>query len=202
MKDRLDLWAGEFGNDYHSRNLIYNLNSRRRWLGNVLARVEHPVTSLVEFGCGTGMNLKAVRDLSPETLIYGVEPNRRAANIAMAHGTITEDSILSADFDDGEVDMALTCGVLIHIPPEGLAETMAKIHRVTKRYILCAEYFAPSEEEVPYHGETAALWRRDYGLLWLKHFPLGLKYVTHGFLWKPVDGLDNLTWWLFEKTGA
>jgi hypothetical protein len=29
-----------------------------------------------------------------------------------------------------------------------------------------------------------------------------VKYVTHGFLWKPVDGLDNLTWWLFEKTGA
>jgi pseudaminic acid biosynthesis-associated methylase len=207
VKDRLDLWAGGFGNDYHNRNGHHrNAMPRCDWLRMVLGYTAG-AKSVVEFGCGTGGNLIAFNKIAPDIETSGVEPNEKAAGIASRslpsklHASIYISSIAESSFEEDQFDMSLTCGVLIHIPPEGLPETMAKIHRVTKRYILCAEYFAPSEEVVPYRGEEAALWRRDYGSLWMKQFP-DLKYITHGFLWKPVDGLDNLTWWLFEKWGG
>jgi hypothetical protein len=62
---------------------------------------------------------------------------------------------------------------------------------------LCAEYFAPREEEVEYQGRKGLLWRRPYGDFWVDNFDLD--YVSHGFLWNRVDSMDNVTWWLFRK---
>ena len=36
------------------------------------------------------------------------------------------------------------------------------------------------------------------GGFWLDHLP-GLRVIAYGFSWKRLTGLDNLTWWLFEK---
>ena len=90
----------------------------------------------------------------------------------------------------------MTCGVLIHIPEDGLVPAMKEIYRVSKDYILCAEYFSPRSEVIPYHGEEA-LWRRPYGDIWMENY--GLDHVAHGFLWKRTTGLDNLTWFLLRK---
>ena len=49
----------------------------------------------------------------------------------------------------------------------------------------------------PNAGENR-LFKRDFGGLWLDTCP-DLRVVAYGFAWKRLTGLDNLTWWLFEK---
>jgi hypothetical protein len=51
---------------------------------------------------------------------------------------------------------------------------------------------------IPYRGHDNALWRRDYGSLFLDTFS-DLKCTAHMFAWKRATGLDNLTFWVFEK---
>jgi hypothetical protein len=87
---------------------------------------------------------------------------------------------------------------LIHVPPDKILASMKEIHRCSKRWIVCAEYFAPEERELPYRGQRNALWLRDYGSLWLDNFP-DLTCIATFFAWKRMTGLDNLTFWLFEK---
>ena len=51
---------------------------------------------------------------------------------------------------------------------------------------------------IPYRGHTDALWRRDYGSIWLDNFT-DLHCQGAIFAWKRMTGLDNLTFWVFEK---
>ena len=44
---------------------------------------------------------------------------------------------------DSYVDLVFTNGVLFHILPDKLKQIMSKINRVSKKYILCSEYFSP-----------------------------------------------------------
>ena len=74
------------------------------------------------------------------------------------------------------------------------------MHRVSSRYIACSEYFSDKPETIPYRGQTDALFKRDFGGMWLDLFP-DLKVLDYGFSWKRTTGLDNLTWWMFEKEG-
>jgi hypothetical protein len=99
---------------------------------------------------------------------------------------------------DGAADLAFTSGVLIHIHPDHLAAAIEEIHRCAARWIVCIEYFSDKAEEIAYRGHGERLFKRDFGGLWLDRFP-GLRVAAYGFAWKRVTGLDNLTWWLFEK---
>jgi hypothetical protein len=74
---------------------------------------------------------------------------------------------------------------------------MSEIVRCSNKYVLCGEYFADEVTEVPYRGETGALFKRDYGAYYLELFP-NLRLVKEGFLGKE-HGWDDVTWWLFER---
>jgi len=74
---------------------------------------------------------------------------------------------------------------------------MSEVVRVTRRYVLAGEYYAPETVEVPYRGLQGALFKRDYGKLYAELFP-GLALVDNGFL-DSEAGFDDVTWWLFEK---
>ena len=100
-------------------------------------------------------------------------------------------------FRDEWFDLAFTTGVLIHQPESTLPQVMSELVRVSRKYILCAEYFAPEAVDVPYHGQPGSLFKRDYGGLYLKLFP-ELHLVDQGVLSRD-EGWDDVTWWLFEK---
>lgn len=206
MKDRLDLWAGDFGTDYHKDNPFTagNVELRRKWLWDVLRHMlDGPPfpSSILEVGCGQGENLSAWNILRPDADIWGVEPNVYAAERARTCGaTIVNGTLESPRISDkiGYFDLVMDCGVLIHIPTDGLIPIMTAMHRLSKRYILSAEYFHFRELE-PKYREPNACWLRPYGDIWMDLF--ALKPVRHGYLWHRTTGLDNLTWHLFEKAG-
>lgn len=192
----MSIWAGDFGDAYTRRNYHTNVRERKAMFKQILPR---HIESILEVGANVGANLNAIAAYRNIEL-FACEPNALARkHIQLEPDHITADYADHIQFPDGVADLAMTVGVLIHVPSDALLPSMREIHRCARRYVLCGEYFAPTEEPLPYRGQEEALWRRDYGSLWLDGFP-DLKCVSCTFAWKRTTGLDNLTFWLFEKT--
>lgn len=222
----LDFWKGSFGNDYHERNHLapsdiargagQELGARVAHLYYVFSRVAADATRVdslpgnwpsparvMEVGCGTGNNFAAISRFDPDCQLYGCEPNAMARGFVehfkehMGNPSLHSCSLPQLHCNDESFDLVMTMGVLIHIPPQDIEAAVSELIRVSKRYIYVCEYFAPSEEMVPYQDRENMLWRRDYGSLLLARDEL--EFVEYGFNWRPVNGLDNTTWWLFKK---
>ncbi len=193
-----DLWINEFGNDYTARQA--NTLDARTQIWKML--LPENCESVLEVGANVGQNLEAIGNIS-DCELYASEPNDMAREelINSRYVPLTNVNSNFADklgWPDDIADLVITSGLLIHIGPRKLLPSMKEIHRCAKRWIISAEYFAPQEEMIPYRGHQDALWRRDYGSLWLDNFP-DLHCQAAIFAWKRMTGLDNLTFWVFEK---
>lgn len=209
MPDLIELWKGEFGNSYADRNPPSDKEIAKRILlwRKVLALMsfEDAPRSFLDVGAGLGANVSAIKHIYSHNKtdhgITAVELNGRTADrllglhsdISVVHGKAQDLHWAS----DAYADMVYTYGVLIHLDEEQLAAAMREIHRTSKRWIFCAEYFNPDTVSIPYRGQQNALFKRDYGSLWLDKFDL--QPMAYGFEWKRVTGLDDVTWWLFRK---
>jgi spore coat polysaccharide biosynthesis protein SpsF len=199
------LWRGDFGNDYVDRNAVdpAMLAARTASWAEILKTVAGaPPASILEVGSNIGLNLRALRRLTPATF-YALEPNEKARERLVGDQVVHKDKAIDGlaskiPLADGAVDLAFTAGVLIHIHPDNLLASVREIHRVARRYIVCIEYFADKPTEIPYRGHNEALFKRDFGGFYLDNFP-NLKVVDYGFFWSRLTTLDNLTWWVFEK---
>lgn len=203
---QLTAWQGQFGDQYIGRNnydqarLPFGVRAWDRMLGQ-----RYPIRSALEVGCNVGLNLWFLRQLwDQSTELYAVEPNGKALetlrNQSLFSVTNTwQGNALNLPLDDNSVDLVFTSGVLIHIHPDDLPRAVDEIFRVSRRYILCSEYFSREPVELPYHGQAGLLFKRDFGRYYLSRFP-ALRVVDYGFLWEQeFQGFDDLTWWLFEK---
>ncbi|MBF0233100.1 MAG: methyltransferase domain-containing protein [Desulfamplus sp.] len=206
MSVQLELWRSNFGWRYAERNnnLITDDDQRRlvRDWGRILAHAVTPFPeSALEVGCNIGRNLIALRHFIQK--LHGIDPNRRAIELAskilLNSGIVVQEGdAFKLPFVDCSFDLVLTSGVLIHIAPNDLSAATDEIMRVSKRYIVCIEYFSHKPEQIPYHGMDGFLFKRDFGRFYLERYP-DLKVRDYGFLWQPLDSSDNSNWWLFEK---
>lgn len=200
MTRQLNAWEGEFGTAYTERNVVdwqQRLPAFRQMLdGLSLPRV-------LEVGCNRGHNLVLLAELLGESCdIVGVEPNRHAlklARLATPEVGVLHGNAFDLPFKDSSVDLVFTAGVLIHIDPAELPAALAELHRVSRRYILCIEYFAEEETPVTYRGQEGLLWKRDFLGCFQVQFP-GIELIRHGY-WGPDSGFDRTHWWLMEKAG-
>jgi pseudaminic acid biosynthesis-associated methylase len=195
------LWAGEFGDEYVDRNLNAQEGRRDFWAGQ-LAKLD--VRTVLEVGCNVGANLVWIAEtLGPEN-VFGVDVNEKA--LKLLHERIPGVNSRLAPgqdlpFEDGAFDLVFTAGVLIHQPPESLHGVMSEIVRCSRRYVICGEYYAEEPTEVPYRGQKRALFKQDYGGLYLRLFP-ELALIERGFLSPDEGHWDRLTYWVFEKEGG
>jgi pseudaminic acid biosynthesis-associated methylase len=202
---QIEFWRGQFGDAYVDRNAVApaQLNARVALWSLILSHtLSAPPRSILEVGANLGLNLRALRVLTTARY-YAVEPNDKARGRLVSDAVVAENDVRGGvasaiDFPDGVADLAFTSGVLIHIHPDQLLASCQEIHRCSARWIGCIEYFADKPEMIPYRGEVDRLFKRDFGAFWLDNFP-DLRITAYGFAWKRVTGLDNLTWWLFEK---
>ena len=102
-------------------------------------------------------------------------------------------------FADGAFDLVFTCGVLIHLTPDDLPRALAEIGRVSGRHVWIGEYHSECPVEIPYRGETGALFKRDFGAEF-ERCAANFRIAESGFLGKKETGYDDLTFWLLEKT--
>jgi len=205
MTEQTDLWQGPFGDFYQERNKLNDKEVQRRviFLEGIL-KVIYGHTgavpkSIYELGAGQGPNMRAFEILGPKynqaLSLYATEINQKA-RLALTENCKTVDVI---DLPTSPVaDLVMTYGVLIHVHPAHLKHVMEHLYTASNRWILCVEYFAPETRPIPYRGEKSALWLDDYGSKWLEACP-NMMVLGYGFMWKKTTGLDNVTFWLFEK---
>jgi pseudaminic acid biosynthesis-associated methylase len=198
-------WRGDFGDEYAMRNVrdAKALRERTAMWARVLAPLAgSPPSSILEVGANIGINMAALGAVTGAEL-HAVEPNAHARAALATSGLVAKDRLHDATgdklpFPDRSIDMVFTSGVLIHVAPERLEATCREMHRVAGRYIGCIEYFSVSPEEKSYRGHSGKLFKRDFGGYWWDLFP-EMRLAGYGFFWKRVTGLDDLTWWVFEK---
>jgi pseudaminic acid biosynthesis-associated methylase len=206
MTEALEFWKGEFGDSYIDRNqsdkLVFNNTQLfRRALTPTFFTTPMRV---IEFGANIGLNILALRAINVYSTceFTGVEPNAKAAGILCDHGVKVHQTSMT-DLEEpwgGGYDLAISKGVLIHIPPTELYRAYGALYRASKRWIFIAEYFNPSPVEIEYRGHKGRLWKRDFAGDMLDMFP-NLNVANSGFAWRrdPVAPQDDLTWFLLEK---
>lgn len=221
MTEQIKLWSDEeFGDEYAKRNALTEEFIRPRYLfwDNMIKNLHYAVggipKDILEIGANAGANLMAIRqvyrtarqnpnedesevNVIPHTL-YATEVNTNAAEALRQN--VPGVKLLPPDrlhqFPN-TADLVFTSGVLIHTHPAHRMELMRDIYNASRRFIVCIEYFAPETRMIPYRGKENALWLDDYGSIWLDNF--NVRVINYGFCWKKVTGLDNVTYWVFEK---
>lgn len=178
-------WAGEFGDSYTDRNMKDWMDDRTSFW-NALVKW-HKIETVLEVGCGIGVNLQGM-----EAQATGVDVNQTALALVPEDIPTVEAEATDLPFDANTFDLAFTFGVLIHIPPKDIETAMREIVRVSKRFVLAAEYLG--DDEVPYRD--GVLWRRDYGALYEQ---IGLTTVKHGVLEGEPWDRGRVDYWLMKE---
>jgi len=194
-------WAGEFGDEYINRNNSDFLHSANLNLfSKILARTSD-VSSVAEFGCNIGMNLRAIEALRPSVKLHGYEINKSAVdyvketlpNVAAHHQSILENIDLG-------VDLTFTKGVLIHIDPSNLSLVYENLYSCSRKYILVAEYYDPKPVALTYRGHENKMFKRDFAGDLLERYE-NLKLIDYGFCYHRDVNFpqDDISWFLLEK---
>ena len=203
--DQLARWRGDIGDKYsekHDPNEGRVQACVKVWSQMLAPTVGSPIQSILEVGANRGINLRAISRLSNAEL-FGLEPNESARRCLLDDQVMPPSNILDGaaqniPLPDASVDLSFTFGVLIHISPDDLLAACQEIHRVSAKYIICAEYFSKHPETISYRDESELLFKRDFGSFWLENFS-DLEVVDYGFHWQPMTDMDDVTWWLFRK---
>lgn len=193
MSSTQAFWAGNFGTEYHKRDVrevekTMNLWRKMIWHAGT-------IRSAIEFGAGTGTNLEALKILT-NCRTAGVEINpdaftKMAADVGYLSPVL--------DVTPEPCKLAFTKGFLIHVPPEDLQAVYSKIFNASTKYVLLCEYFNPVPVEIEYRGHSGRLWKRDFAREMMESFPLTL--IDYGFSYgqDPEMPSDNMNWFLLSK---
>lgn len=190
-------WAGKLGDEYTNRNTSLALLIPRKKFWEEIKEKYKP-KSVLEVGCNRGHNIACFSRYDKRSCLWGIDINNKSLRIAhelYRNVEFEETSVTDMPFKDNYFDLVFTAGLLIHIPPEDIKKAMIEIIRVSKRYILAIEYYAPIEKERSFLGEMGITWERPYNVLYLDR---GLQPLETGFLTKD-DGFNNLNWGMFRK---
>jgi ubiquinone/menaquinone biosynthesis C-methylase UbiE len=101
--------------------------------------------SVLEIGCGTGIDLR----LFPDTLdVHGVDLNELALNMAKKKNPKHEfkkDSITKLPFTDSSIDFVFTHKFLNCLTDEDLDKGVPEMYRIAKKYIVNCEIYGNPE---------------------------------------------------------
>lgn len=186
-------WVGEFGDEYTNRNQL-DWSLRVPLLQRMIDQTD--AQSFLDVGCNAGWNLLALRKISADFQMSGIDVNHQALMQAASEGFDVVNcpaKDLPSMSDLQGADMVITSGVLIHVPPVELPDVMQAIVEASGRYVLCIEYDAPIEQMVEYRGHQHRLWKRPFGELYER---LGMSVLETGM----AEGYDECRYWLLERS--
>lgn len=207
-----EAWAGEFGNEYTARNMP-DAKTREilsRFWAKALLKIDgwpycdESVKRVLEVGAGSGANLEAMAVHLECAKMVGADINPEAYK-ALIQNRLVE-TALHCNFLDVELedfDLVVCRGVLIHIEAGQLAKAYARLYNASNRYIILAEYYSRTPQEIIYRGQAGLCWKRDFAGEMMNLYP-DLKLLDYGFEYHrdPVNPQDDVTWFLLEKPQA
>ncbi len=166
-----NIWSSDHGFRYvvHHMGEDWKKNNIRLPVWTLVLAQVPEITSVCEFGCNIGANLKSINHLNPEIALAGIEINPHAVKLLQKEnlGDIHCASILDVDLDR-QYDMVFTRGVLIHINPDEVPTVMHNMAKHARHYVMIYEHYSAnphnldryqplSKEVVP--GEGYQFWR-------------------------------------------
>lgn len=197
-----EFWAGSFGNEYISRNNDKNLHAANlNFFSQIIASTSFPIDSILELGANIGMNMKALRQLLPESQLSGLEINSKAVESLKDNCDHAYQGSIQ-DFNSNETfDLVFTKGVLIHLNPDSLQDTYKKMATLSSKYVLICEYYNPKPSEIDYRGHKNKLFKRDFAGEFLD-LNVGFRLIDYGFSYHrdPNFSQDDISWFLMSKT--
>ena len=136
----------EFWNKYADENESRNNEEFTKFLTD-LARSLH-CTSILEIGCGTGIDLRKFDDSFE---IHGVDLNEHALELARKNipkGKFHRENITKLPFEDASVDFIFTHKLLNYLDDDTLDNGVSEMFRVAKKYIVNCELFGETEDVI------------------------------------------------------
>lgn len=197
-------WASTYASGYIEKNKTFDHELGAQAWSLMLRTASGGIANYLECGCNIGRNIEQLKLVVPDAQPSVIEISEPAFKYVTARHRFAHafnGAILDSKFESGSFDLVFTMGVLIHINPDQLLEHMAKMFAYSSHYVLFGEYFSRTPTMIEYQGEANKLFKRDFGKLFMQHFPVRL--LDYGFLWGHVydaAGFDDITWWLFEKS--
>ena len=117
-------------------------------------------TSILEIGCGTGIDLR----LFPDTFqIYGIDLNDNALDIAkekLPIGNFRKGTITDLPYEDSSIDFVFTHQLLNYLDEETLEKGVAEMYRVAGRYIMNCEKFEETEKQIDENHKYRNMYKR------------------------------------------
>lgn len=198
-------WKNQIESEYALDNSKFDLDLGCRAWQSMLKSIDlNSITTFLDCGSNVGRNVGFLNKVIPDASANIIELASKPFASCTSSFKI-EKSFLGAIKDasfDARFDLVFSCGVLIHVNPDDLLRSMERMYDLSDRYILIAEYFNRTPISIDYRGSSDKLFKLDFGKLFLENF----KCITvdYGFLWgfeyEPA-GFDDVTFWLFEKSG-
>jgi SAM-dependent methyltransferase len=110
----------------------YFAQRRIEWLRDCLELVSTPVTTLMDFGCGTGSSARLFFDILGVEYFVGTDQSPKSLEVAMRdHGSERAQFFLFDEYQPrGQFDLVFSNGVFHHIPPLDRATAID--------YVLCS----------------------------------------------------------------
>lgn len=105
-------------------------------------------TSVLEIGCGTGIDLRL---FSKTFDVHGIDLNDTALNIAKiknAKFNFKKSSITNLPFEDSSIDFIFTHQLLNYLEDEVLEKGVSEMFRVSRKYIMNCEKYDESEKQI------------------------------------------------------
>jgi len=135
-----------FWNKYADENESRNNEGFTKFLTD-LASALH-CTSVLEIGCGTGIDLRKFDDSFE---IHGVDLNEHALELAKKNipkGKFYKESITKLPFEDGSIDLVFTHKLLNYLDDNTLDEGVNEMFRIARKYIVNCELFEETEDKI------------------------------------------------------
>ena len=105
-------------------------------------------TSVLEIGCGTGIDLRLFTDTFQ---IHGIDLNDNALDIAkekIPSANFKKGTITDLPFEDSSIDFIFTHQLLNYLDDDALEKGVAEMYRVAGKYIMNCEKFEETEKQI------------------------------------------------------
>ena len=109
----------------------YFAQRRIEWLGDCLKLLSAPVTTLMDFGCGTGSSSQSFFDILGIQHFVGTDQSAKCLEVARgAHGSPRTQFLLFDEYQPcSQFDLVFCNGVFHHIPPADRATAVDYVFR-------------------------------------------------------------------------
>lgn len=196
-------WTGQAGQEYHARQTV-TLEANVEFFQRALTRSD--ATSMIELGCGAGLNRDALWEWDENVAYHGIDIDGKSIGTAATHAAAWSVHDVATPWIDWTplplsvgFDLTFTKGCLIHIEPAKLPIVYENLYSMSGSEIMIAEYYSPNPVEIEYRGRTGLLWKRDFAGEMLKAYP-DLRLVDYGFHSRHDEfPQDDITWFLMRK---